>query len=53
MKRSLSWFLGDGPTCGHAIVMHEKINKIAFTGSVEVRLLLREQVITKTSCILF
>lgn len=29
-------FLGDGPNCGHAIVMHQKINKIAFTGSLEV-----------------
>jgi acyl-CoA reductase-like NAD-dependent aldehyde dehydrogenase len=31
--------LGDGPNCGDAIVKHEKINKVAFTGSVEVRLL--------------
>jgi len=27
---------GDGPNCGRAIVMNEKINKIAFTGSLEV-----------------
>ena len=28
--------LGDGPNCGHAIVMHQKINKVAFTGSLEI-----------------
>ncbi|UJR26567.1 hypothetical protein I4U23_007888 [Adineta vaga] len=28
--------ISDGPNCGHAIAAHEKINKIAFTGSVEV-----------------
>ncbi|CAF1614210.1 unnamed protein product [Adineta ricciae] len=27
---------GDGPNCGHAIVVHERIDKVAFTGSVEV-----------------
>ncbi|CAF1592541.1 unnamed protein product [Rotaria magnacalcarata] len=27
---------GDGPECGHAIVVHEGIDKISFTGSVEV-----------------
>ncbi|CAF2970156.1 unnamed protein product [Rotaria sp. Silwood2] len=27
---------GDGPNCGHEIAVHEKIDKIAFTGSVEV-----------------
>ncbi|CAF0998209.1 unnamed protein product [Rotaria sp. Silwood1] len=27
---------GDGPNCGQAIVVHENIDKIAFTGSVEV-----------------
>ncbi|CAF1395427.1 unnamed protein product [Adineta steineri] len=27
---------GDGPNCGNAIVLHEHINKISFTGSVEV-----------------
>jgi acyl-CoA reductase-like NAD-dependent aldehyde dehydrogenase len=30
------YYSGDGPNCGHAIVMHQKINKIAFTGSLEV-----------------
>ncbi len=29
---------GDGPECGNAIAVHEHIDKIAFTGSVEVRL---------------
>ena len=28
--------LGDGPNCGHPIVVHEYIDKVAFTGSVEV-----------------
>ncbi|CAF5176801.1 unnamed protein product, partial [Rotaria sp. Silwood1] len=27
---------GDGPNCGQAIAVHENIDKIAFTGSVEV-----------------
>ncbi|CAF1358008.1 unnamed protein product [Adineta steineri] len=27
---------GDGPECGHAIAIHEHIDKVAFTGSVEV-----------------
>ncbi|CAM4879252.1 unnamed protein product [Rotaria socialis] len=27
---------GDGPECGHAIVVHEDVDKISFTGSVEV-----------------
>ncbi|CAF4247460.1 unnamed protein product, partial [Rotaria magnacalcarata] len=27
---------GDGPNCGYAIAIHPNINKIAFTGSVEV-----------------
>ncbi len=27
---------GDGPNCGNAIVVHPLIDKIAFTGSVEV-----------------
>ncbi|CAF1319898.1 unnamed protein product, partial [Didymodactylos carnosus] len=27
---------GDGPECGHSIVVHEGIDKVAFTGSVEV-----------------
>ena len=29
--------LGDGPVCGYAIASHEHIDKVAFTGSVEVR----------------
>ena len=29
--------LGDGPECGNAIAVHEHIDKVAFTGSVEVR----------------
>ena len=28
---------GDGSECGHAMAMHEHIDKIAFTGSVAVR----------------
>jgi acyl-CoA reductase-like NAD-dependent aldehyde dehydrogenase len=27
---------GDGPECGNAVVVHEHIDKVAFTGSVEV-----------------
>lgn len=30
---------GDGPECGNAIAVHEHIDKIAFTGSVEVNIL--------------
>jgi acyl-CoA reductase-like NAD-dependent aldehyde dehydrogenase len=30
---------GDGPECGNAIAVHDHIDKIAFTGSVEVKLL--------------
>jgi acyl-CoA reductase-like NAD-dependent aldehyde dehydrogenase len=30
-------YVGDGPECGNAIALHEDIDKIAFTGSVEVR----------------
>ena len=29
--------LGDGPVCGNAIASHQHIDKVAFTGSVEVR----------------
>ena len=29
-------YLGDGPECGNAIAVHEEIDKVAFTGSVEV-----------------
>lgn len=29
-------YLGDGPECGNAIAVHEDIDKVAFTGSVEV-----------------
>lgn len=37
-KRNFGFDLrGDGPECGNAIAVHEKIDKIAFTGSVEVR----------------
>ena len=28
---------GDGPECGNAIAVHEQIDKIAFTGSVQVK----------------
>jgi delta 1-pyrroline-5-carboxylate dehydrogenase len=28
--------IGDGPNCGHAIAIHQHIDKVAFTGSVEV-----------------
>lgn len=31
---------GDGPECGNAIAVHEDVDKIAFTGSVEVRALI-------------
>jgi acyl-CoA reductase-like NAD-dependent aldehyde dehydrogenase len=31
--------LGDEPECGYAIALHQDIDKIAFTGSVEVRIL--------------
>jgi acyl-CoA reductase-like NAD-dependent aldehyde dehydrogenase len=34
---------GDGPECGNAIAVHEHIDKIAFTGSVEVRLLIKKK----------
>ncbi len=34
------WYLGDGPECGNAIAVHPDIDKVAFTGSVQVRRLL-------------
>ena len=34
---TISFSKGDGPECGYAIAVHEHIDKVAFTGSVEVR----------------
>lgn len=36
MKNRFYICTGDGPECGQAIAMHDLIDKVAFTGSVEV-----------------
>ncbi|CAF4540158.1 unnamed protein product, partial [Rotaria sp. Silwood2] len=36
LRRDIDYLsLGDGPQCGYAIAVHEHIDKVAFTGSVE------------------
>jgi acyl-CoA reductase-like NAD-dependent aldehyde dehydrogenase len=39
LKKNSEYFLGDGANCGNAIAAHQEIDKVAFTGSVEVRIL--------------
>jgi hypothetical protein len=39
LLKNYEYFLGDGPNCGNAIAVHKQIDKVAFTGSVEVRIL--------------
>ncbi|CAF4320789.1 unnamed protein product [Rotaria sp. Silwood2] len=37
LRRDIDYLsLGDGPQCGYAIAVHEHIDKVAFTGSVEI-----------------
>ncbi len=43
---------GDGPECGNAIAVHENIDKIAFTGSVEVKSLKRKKIEECKKCLL-